>query len=1348
MPDQAPAVDLNDLPPGATPDPTYQGDWVRQAANPQFDPSFETKPNVLMPPVLFRGPGGTGAGQNDQPSPEDLPPGAVPDTGQVPQRTAPALPPQTPAPGTSDFMKDVYSAGASGNAMYQHLMGNSMMLIDKTVDTLSDVLNIPKTQIFKHWQDIFEEKRKQSEATAEEYAKGREKDFSSNLNRSVLGGAITAAPWMTGAATGAALGSVVPGVGTVAGGVLGGILGQAGVSALSEADKGPAATGQAALFGAVQGGLMEVMGPAGRWIKVPVMVALQAKQLMDQGVPWSTALANSLGSSAIMLTHPGQMGTGETLRTMGRGVRELPQTIPRVNVDPVQSATAQKLIEQGAQHGVTLTAGDISQRPSLKNVEVSLEKVPGSGMQALRERQAGEAKAAAEGVKSQYEQSLLETDPSSSAELEQAALAGDQRARNVQEKLRQAGNDPDRIIQASIGLGDWTTRQTATKLYDEVQQLAEKNKLGDVPMDATGKALNSSLNQLMPAKLRNNAVIGLLEKIKRSISPELDEEGNPIKQPDNSYGLIRQLHSDLGDQIREYYKGNNALIGEKGVGYLERVQNALEDDMRNYAEKSNVPEIIQAGRTADEYYKTARVPYKNGMLTSAATSIEPDQIFQQFIKEGKRDRAQNFYDALDDKGRAAVRYNMVAQAVDNAINPQSGVFSPQKFFTAVDKLGEPYDVFFNAKDKAEIQGFKNLMGHVTRAGQYMENPPTGQRVIPYLIAGAGIEAARAIPAHPVMAGTGVALLGGLRSLFTTVTGRNLLLRAYGIKPGSPMMNSIWKQVGEEIGKGRPPEPPEEPPAGGGPAPGAPSEGPEGPTAGGQMALPFDQKMQNMADQAMQRIRDRGTFNPNQLNALVPLESMGDMAIWGAAKLAQGVKNKSAWMKEILDDVGEHADRFRPLLPELYEKSVKAYGRFLNATGDDLPNTKQLIRMFNEGRAGAEWYDKTREELHKVFGQKDGDLMIRLLAATSPNTTVPSNVTLALKAFQQMKQGEDFHGEGDSPGYLPVVKDMLRAIRDGGDEDAVGGLKVQSFRKNLLGETDPVTIDRWMKRIFNFKSAGSITDPQYKFMDYQVTRLAKKLDMQPRQVQAALWKAIRESSGETSSGAPFEELIGSRIAKSKVLSELVDQSRGEQPEAPGVVKKNAEQVTTPIRAYHGTTSEFEDFDPRRTGDIGMHFGTAEQAARALNPLGRDMPAGANIRPVDLYIKNPVQIPDVFSLLGKGMNSVARAIALDSPVRLTDAQRQNVFGLAKRLDALKRKAGGIRSWLPPEQSTLLSGAEKTEYANKTKQFWQAIQDAITGSGYDSAVYENKVEGKGKSYIVFDPAKVKPAFGASTP
>jgi len=538
-----------------------------------------------------------------------------------------------------------------------------------------------------------------------------------------------------------------------------------------------------------------------------------------------------------------------------------------------EAGAAREVIGQGRKYGIRVSAGDVSQKPTLKNIEVSAEKVPGMGMEPFRAKQQVEAKAAATGVKSQYEDALIDAEPSSLTELQAAAEGGDQRARNVLEKMNQAGNDPDRVIQASIGLGDWTTRQTATDLYDHVQKLAEEHELGDVPLKDTGKAIGSSLKQLQPAKLPNKEVIGLLQKVKESISSKLDEEGNVVSSPNNSYGLIRQLHSDLGDRIREYYQGNNALIGEKGVGHLERVQNALEDDMRNYARNSNVPEIVDAGKAADEYYKSARVPYKNGMLAAAATSTEPDQIFQQFIKTGKGDRARNFYDALDDRGKAAVRYNMIAKAVEDSVNPQSGVFSPQKFFTAVDKLDDAYGVFFNGKDKAEIQGFKNLMGHVTRAGQYAENPPTGQRVIPYLIAGGAVSAAPAAVAHPFLAGAGLALIAAARGLFTTVKGRDLLLRLNGIKQGTPLMDSVWQRIAKEMPKSPPEEPPTGPAEGGTP-PSAGSGGGATPADGGARAGgakgSLQERLRTTVDEALDRLRKSGALRGTP----APREAMG------------------------------------------------------------------------------------------------------------------------------------------------------------------------------------------------------------------------------------------------------------------------------------------------------------------------------------------------------------------------------------------------------------------------------------------------------------------------------------------
>ena len=539
---------------------------------------------------------------------------------------------------------------------------------------------------------------------------------------------------------------------------------------------------------------------------------------------WPEALGHILGSGAQGVPLGGPVPPSRSGPATESGVQ-------RFQIQP----EAQALIDLGKQYGVRLTAGDILQRPGLKNIEVSAEQVPFVGMRSFREAQAEEAKTAAQTVRSQYQTAFEQTAPSSVDDLQANAAAGDERARNVLDKINQAGGDPDRIIQASIGLADWTTRQRATELYDRVQKLAEDNNLGDVPMDQTRKAVNGALEQLRPAKLPNNEVIGILQKVKDSITPkripavdnpfpegtvnwkQFEQTGGKVIKPDNSYALIRQLHSDLGDRIRDYYQGNNALIGEKGVGYLERAQNALEDDMRNYAENSNVPEIVDAGRTADDYYKTARVPFKNGMLASAAVSAEPDQIYQQFIKAGKGDRAQNFYDALDEKGRSAVRYNMVNKAVEDAINPQSGIFSPQKFFTAMDKLEDAYGVFFKGNDQMQINGFKNLMAHVTRAGQYAENPPTGQRAIPFILGMGGLEMIRNPALIPWTAG----VIGTARALFTTEAGRSLLLRMARVKPGTNLMDSLWQKAADEMPKQTPEPPPEAPPGGAAPPPGTP-----------------------------------------------------------------------------------------------------------------------------------------------------------------------------------------------------------------------------------------------------------------------------------------------------------------------------------------------------------------------------------------------------------------------------------------------------------------------------------------------------------------------------------------------
>lgn len=183
----------------------------------------------------------------------------------------------------------------------------------------------------------------------------------------------------------------------------------------------------------------------------------------------------------------------------------------------------------------------------------------------------------------------------------------------------------------------------------------------------------------------------------------------------------------------------------------------------------------------------------------------------------------------------------------------------------------------------------------------------------------------------------------------------------------------------------------------------------------------------------------------------------------------------------------------------------------------------------------------------------------------------------------------------------------------------------------------------------------------------------------------------------------------------------------------------------VIAYHGTTNDFDEYDPRLTGDIGIHFGTKKQANDAImsrwsKPLYSD---GSNIRPVKLDISNSLRVKDTFSIIGKTWVGQAKQWTLLTPgFRVTNDERNVLYDLAKKLDYLRKKSGGDYSMILNKKNTDIHTLTK----QLSKEFWQLIEQSAIRQGYDSFVYLNKAEGNGKedSYVVFDPKKIQAYFG----
>jgi hypothetical protein len=183
----------------------------------------------------------------------------------------------------------------------------------------------------------------------------------------------------------------------------------------------------------------------------------------------------------------------------------------------------------------------------------------------------------------------------------------------------------------------------------------------------------------------------------------------------------------------------------------------------------------------------------------------------------------------------------------------------------------------------------------------------------------------------------------------------------------------------------------------------------------------------------------------------------------------------------------------------------------------------------------------------------------------------------------------------------------------------------------------------------------------------------------------------------------------------------------------------------ILAYHGTTHEFDQFDPSRTGDIGMHFGTPEQASNATRDLWArkgepEYRSGAHVRPVNLDLKNPLRVRDNFSTLRARFIARAKQWSLDTPgFHMTGPEREQLYAWAKIADTARRKAGGDWSIeLRPQNAAL-----NEKYKEASKHFWDIIQASALRQGYDGFVYSNRVEGKGDSYVVFDPKLIRSQF-----
>lgn len=442
---------------------------------------------------------------------------------------------------------------------------------------------------------------------------------------------------------------------------------------------------------------------------------------------------------------------------------------------------AQVIDDLGKKYGVRTSVGDAGKNPHIRKSEALLDQIPVIGTSGFRGAQQTEVKAAAEKVADSARRRMELTGYKGIDKIEKAAASGDRNAARIVGIINNAGNDSSKVLQAGAEVRLWRESNIAKQLYDEAGQFA-KQQGGTITPANTQNALQTKLDELKSSLAPDEPLMNELSKISTRL-----QDPNIVK----NYANMRLLRSQLGEMADTLAAGQSPnMAASKAIGDL---RSAVEKDISDYALNSGNASLKKAYLRADNFFKGA-VKNRDENIAKALKQQNPDEIYSQFIKFDKADRAATFYRSLDPKAQAALRYEMTTQAMNKATSGANGTldtFSPAKFAQEFERMRAPYSSIFKGQDKAEMDGFVKLMRHVERAGQYAENPANGSRMLLPTAAFAGGAAAMQNPAGAAL---GASSIYAYSKLLTTAAGKRIMLAANDLPPNSPKLDNLLKMA--------------------------------------------------------------------------------------------------------------------------------------------------------------------------------------------------------------------------------------------------------------------------------------------------------------------------------------------------------------------------------------------------------------------------------------------------------------------------------------------------------------------------------------------------------------------------
>lgn len=377
------------------------------------------------------------------------------------------------------------------------------------------------------------------------------------------------------------------------------------------------------------------------------------------------------------------------------------------------------------------------------------------------------------------------------SEVQRAAIGG-QRAREARHLLGEIdkqSQDWHEIVRQSGGLRLLQRKIASDKNYAEA---ITATGTAPVNIDPILRTLDERIND-RSLQIASPDVVARLTKIRNQLTPEMPEElanlpenlrGQAVAQHPElatqpfTFSEVEALRSRVGEEARAAAKQGHAPLASA----LGDLKGAIDDTQNQFMETQGSPQARRAWEKARTFYKEEVAPYKAGFLAHKLNNPDTpdDEVLQQFIREGKAGRAKFLWNALEDKGRAAVKAAWADEAVQAAM--KEGHWDDTAFLNVFKGQQKKYDVFFAGRDKAEMDGLRKMIA--------------SDRVLQrsaYLLGRVGYWTSGLTGFGPASMGGGFSAGLATEAAFKTPQLRRILLASSRLRDGSPQLATLAEQ---------------------------------------------------------------------------------------------------------------------------------------------------------------------------------------------------------------------------------------------------------------------------------------------------------------------------------------------------------------------------------------------------------------------------------------------------------------------------------------------------------------------------------------------------------------------------